>query len=87
MNSQTHTVTDTRSILVAADNKNRYVYLHVVGNGTVYLGGSDVTTTNGMLTEKHAVPFEMFLPLGETLYAITSTGVTEDVRTLLPDLD
>lgn len=87
MKSQTHTITDARSIVITSDNIHRTVYLHVVGNGTVYIGGNDVTTANGMLTEKHAVPFEMQLPAGENLYAICATGVTENLRTLLPDID
>jgi hypothetical protein len=39
-----------------------------------------------MLTEKHAVPFEMFLPASEELYAITATG-TQEVRVLTPSQD
>ena len=65
---------------------NRTIYLHAIGNGVVYIGGADVTSENGMLTEKSAVPFEMFLPLGEELYAITATG-TEVVRVLTPSQD
>ena len=53
------------------------------GNGTVYLGGPDVTSSNGMLTEKGAVPFQFILPAGESLYAITGMD-TEDLRVLRP---
>lgn len=87
MKSSTHTVTSTRSIVIAKDDITRTCYLHVVGNGTVYVGGSDVTTSNGMLTEKHAVPFQFILPANEDLYAITGVGVTEDLRILTPSED
>lgn len=87
MKSSTHSVTSTASRIIDKDNINRTIYLHVVGNGTVYLGGANVATTNGMLTEKHAIPFEMFLPVGEELWAVTSNGVTEELRILLPDVD
>jgi hypothetical protein len=87
MKSTAHTVTSTRSLVIPEDNLTRTVYLHVTGNGTVYIGGTDVTTTNGMLTEKHAVPFQFILPNGEELYAITANGVTEDLRIMTPDTD
>jgi hypothetical protein len=87
MNTTAHTVTSTRSLVIPKDNLTRTVYLHVVGNGTVYIGGSNVTTTNGMLTEKHAVPFQFILPDNEELYAITAVGVTEDLRILTPSVD
>ena len=87
MKSTTHTVTSTRSLVIAKDDVTRTVYLHVTGNGTVYIGGSDVTTVNGMLTEKHAVPFQFILPEKEELYAITANGVTEDLRIMTPDTD
>lgn len=87
MKSIAHTVTSTRSLVIAKDDVTRTVYLHVTGNGTVYIGGSDVTTVNGMLTEKHAVPFQFILPPKEDLYAITANGVTEDLRIMTPDTD
>jgi hypothetical protein len=86
MKSQAYSVSTTRVKIVASDNINRTVYLHAVGAGVVYIGGADVTSANGMLTEKNAVPLEMFLPANEELYAITATG-TEEVRVLTPSQD
>jgi len=86
MNSASFTVSTTRSVIVPADNINRTVYLHVLGNGTVYIGGSNVTAANGMATEKHAVPFELHLPAGQPLYAIVAAD-TQEVRVLTPDVD
>jgi len=87
MNSENYTVTSTRSLVIAKDDVTRTVYLHVLGNGTVYIGGSNVTTDNGMLTEKHAVPFQFILPNNEELYAITPSGTTEELRILTPSTD
>lgn len=87
MRGYTTTVTDTATLLIDADNKNRSVYLHVVGNQPVALGNSSVTFATGLLTEKHTTPFELFLPLGEKVYAVCNTGTTEVVRTLVPDED
>ena len=86
MKSTAHTVTTTRSLVIAKDNLTRTVYLHVTGNGIVYVGGTDVTTTNGLATEKHTTPLEFVLPYGEELYAIAASG-TENLRTLTPDTD
>jgi hypothetical protein len=87
MRSSSFTITSTASRIVDKDNLNRTIYLHVIGNGTVYLGGSNVSSSNGLGTEKHAVPFQMILPLGEELWAATANGVTETVRVLIPDVD
>lgn len=80
-------VTDAPTLLVAADDKNRNVYLHVVGNQSVALGNSTVTYATGLLTEKHTSPVEIFVPLKETIYAIANTATTENVRVLIPDSD
>lgn len=86
MNTSSYSVSTTRVKIVYADNINRTIYIHAIGAGVVYIGGADVTAANGMLTEKNAVPFEMFLPAGEDLYAITASG-TEEVRVLTPSVD
>ena len=77
------TVTTTASKVVDAAGAWRTIYLHVVGNGIVYIGGSNVTTANGFLTEKNAVPFQFILPANESLYAVTASG-TEDLRIMEP---
>ena len=83
MISNQYTVTTTASQVVAPGESWRTIYLHVVGNGTVYLGGPDVTSSNGMLTEKGAVPFQFILPANQSLYAVVASG-TEDLRVLRP---
>lgn len=83
MISSQHTVTTTASQVIAPAESWRTVYLHVVGNGVVYIGGSNVTSSNGMLTEKGAVPFQFILPANQSLYAVVATG-TEDLRVLSP---
>lgn len=83
MISSQHTVTTTASEVIAPAESWRTVYLHVVGNGVVYIGGSNVTLSNGMLTEKGAVPFQFILPANQSLYAVVASG-TEDLRVLRP---
>ena len=86
MHSSAVTVTTSPTLLVAADDTHRTVYLHVVGNTTVYLGNEAVTTSNGLNTEKHTAPLAMIIPSRQTLYGIVATS-TEVVRVLTPDID
>ena len=81
MKSSTYTITTTASRIVVSNSGAQKVYIHVVGNGTVYLGGSDVDSTNGMLTQKNAVPIELFIPRGNELWAVVASG-TETLKIL-----
>jgi len=83
MNTQAFTITTTAQRLVASSVNQREISLHVIGAGTVYIGGSNVTSTNGMLTEKNAVPFTFILPANNELWAVTASG-TENVRLMTP---
>jgi hypothetical protein len=85
MISSATTVTTTAQRILAKSNSYRTVYIHVQGAGTVYLGGPTVSSTNGLLTEKHAVPLTLEIPAQEELWAVTESG-TESLRLLLPDL-
>jgi hypothetical protein len=87
MRAYVTTVTDAVTLLVDSDNKNRTVYLNVVGNKILAIGGSSVTYATGLLIAKHAAPLEIFVPTGERIYARCDTGETDDVRVLTPDAD
>lgn len=83
MISTSTTVGTTPTLLVAADESHRTIYLHVIGNTTVYLGGAEVTTATGTATEKHTTPVAIEVPANETVYGIVAAA-TEDVRVLRP---
>jgi hypothetical protein len=85
--SKNYDITSTRQIVVAADDLYRSVYIQIVGNSTVYVGGSDVTSSNGLPYAKHSSPHTVAVPQRETLYAVCVDGVTESLRVLLPNLD
>jgi hypothetical protein len=85
MISTATTINTTAQKILSKSNSYRTVYLHVIGAGVVYLGGSDVTSTNGLLTEKNAVPLELVIPSQEELWAVTASG-TESLRILTPGL-
>jgi hypothetical protein len=81
------TATDTRSVLISADDKNRTAYINIVGNESIAVGDVTVTFATGLILAKHSAPIEIHVPLKETLYAICDAGKTDDVRVLLPDAD
>jgi len=85
MISTATTINTTAQKILSKSNSYRTVYIHVTGAGTVYLGGSDVTSTNGLLTEKNAVPLQLVIPAQEELWAVTASG-TESLRILTPGL-
>jgi len=87
MNSTAHTVTTTRSLVITSDNITRTVYLHVMGNGTVYIGGSDVTAAQGFPIVKHTAPIQGGLGVGEGLWGICASGQTETIRIITIDAD
>lgn len=84
MISSTITVTTTAQKIISKSNSYRTIYLHVVGNGTVYVGGSTVTAVNGLATEKHTAPLTFEIPAQEELWVVVATG-TEDLRMLIPE--
>ena len=81
MRSTTHTITTTAQEVITSSPSARYVYLHVTGNGVVYLGDSTVTSTNGLATQKNTTPIQIFIPRGNSLWAVTASA-TEDLRIL-----
>lgn len=83
MKSRVYTVDGTAVEIVAPEPANRTVLIHVAGNNIVYLGGSDVTTANGLTTEKNAVPIQVIVPAGESLWALAANGATETLRVLV----
>jgi len=87
MISKSYALTDERQIVVAADDINRTVYINTIGNSTAYVGGADVTSSNGLPYAKHSSPHTVFVPRNETLYGVMAEGETETLRVLLPDLD
>lgn len=80
MKSTAYTITTTATKIVAASILNQRVYLHLTANGTIYIGGADVTTTNGVPTEKHTAPTEILVPAGDELWAIAAE--THNLRVL-----
>jgi hypothetical protein len=81
------TVTDTVTLLVAADDINRPVFLHVNNNETCYIGGADVTVAEGFPIIKHGAPLAGGLPPKTALYAIAEAGKSIDMRVIIPPTD
>ena len=79
ISSANYTVTTTASIVVANDQAAEEVHFHS-SSGTLYLGGADVTSSNGYkmdngdktIVQNH----------GNAIYAVTSSG-TATLSTLI----
>jgi hypothetical protein len=84
MKSAAVTVTTSPTLVVAADNFARRCYLHS-SSGSLYIGGSDVTSANGLHMANNTT-LEIFVPTNETIYAVTASS-THTMRVLTPDLD
>ena len=87
MISKSYDLTDVRQIVVAAERTNRSVYVAIIGNSTAYVGGADVTDSNGVPLKKHEAFHEVRIPSGQSLYGVMADGGTETLRVLLPDLE
>jgi len=81
MKSTKYTITTTPQAIAPKRNNYRAIYMHVTGNTVVYLGGSEVSSTEGTALEKHTSPFELYVPAGETVYAVVASD-TANFRVL-----
>lgn len=59
--------------ILTANNVNRRVYFHDDSTHPIYLGGSDVTTSNGLEVNKNDL-LEMFIPADEELWAVSNNA-------------
>ncbi len=80
-------VGDTVVNLVPIDNINRPVFLQIEGNNTVYIGGSDVSAAQGFPIVKHSAPIQGGLGVGDGLWGICASGVSETIRIITVDSD
>ncbi len=82
MKSAQVTVGMTAVRILEADDMNRRVYFHDDSSHPVYLGGSDVTTSNGLEVPKNTL-FELFIPGHAELFAV-SGNADQSVSILYP---
>ena len=82
MKSAQVTVGMTAVRILEADDMNRRVYFHDDSSHPVYLGGADVTTSNGLEVPKNTL-FELFIPGHAELFAV-SGNADQSVSILYP---
>ena len=73
MKSGQLTVGLTAARILDDENTNRHVYFHDDSSHPVYLGGSDVLTSNGLEVPKNTL-FEIFIPANEELWAVAGNA-------------
>jgi hypothetical protein len=88
MKSYKTTVTNVRTVIVAADDINRTVYIHHDNdNEIVHIGGADVTIDNGFHIHKLET-LTFVIPAKQDLYAIKDdSGDNVECWVLMPDGD
>jgi hypothetical protein len=67
------TVTNTRSIIAAAANSYQNIYLHNLGGGAIYIGGPNVTTSNGYKLDNND-KLSIIIGDSEALYGVAASG-------------
>lgn len=85
MKSNAVTINTTPTLMIAADNLNRWVYIHNGGGAKIYIGDENVTTVNGFHMANNE-SLQLFLPSDETLYAVVASS-TNVITVLIPDVD
>ena len=73
MKSEHVTVGLTAVRILTANNVTRHVYFHDDSSHPVYLGGSDVTTGNGLEVNKNA-SLCIVVPANEELWAVSGNA-------------
>ena len=66
------TITTTASVIVSA-NSYRNIYLHNLGGGAIYIGGSNVTTSNGYKLD-NGDKLSLIIGDVEALYGVAASG-------------
>ena len=66
------TITSTASVIVSA-NSYRNIYLHNLGGGAIYIGGSNVTTSNGYKLD-NGDNLSIIIGDVEALYGVAASG-------------
>ncbi len=68
------TITSTPTLIATGLVGASYIYLHSpTGGNTVYIGNSDVTSSNGFALPKDEM-HEVWLPETDKLYAVVASG-------------
>lgn len=70
--SRQFTITTTRQLVIPIDGSTQEVHVHSE-SGTMYIGGSDVTSSNGFKLDNNEKIVLTVHP-GDQIYAITNAG-------------
>ena len=81
--SAQYAITDTRTKIVPTGVGHRTAHLASIGNTTVYLGNSTVTSATGYAYSKALGEHDVFLGPADELYAVCSSGQTETLTVMV----
>jgi len=75
------TVTATAQILIESYGENRRVIIHNAASHQCWLGGSDVSISNGYYLDKNT-SLTLDVPIKSVIYAVTENAQTTTVSVL-----
>jgi len=75
------TVTATAQILIESYGENRKVLIHNANSHQCWLGGSNVSTTNGFYFDKNT-SLTLDVPIKSVIYAVTENAQTTTLSVL-----
>lgn len=75
------TVNSTAQLLIESYGENRRVILHNSNDHPCYLGGANVTSSNGLQFPKDT-NLDFIVPIGSAIYAATEAAQTTTVSVL-----
>ena len=78
-----HAITSTATKIVPTGVGHRTAHLASIGNTTVYLGNSTVTSSTGYAYGKALGEHDVFLGPADELYAVCSSGQTETLTVMV----
>lgn len=71
-----HSVDGTAVKLVSTTQTPKNVFLHCVGNGAIYINGSNaVTTSTGFYMDKQGGPIQMELGPNDEIWSVAASGI------------
>jgi hypothetical protein len=70
--TRVYTITTTRQLVIPVDGSTQEVHVHNE-SGTMYIGGADVTSSNGFKLDNNDKTVLTVHP-GDQIYAVTNTG-------------
>jgi len=85
ISSAQYAITATATKIASSAVGHRTVHVAPVGNTSVYLGNSTVTSSTGYILTKSAGEHDILVGPGDELWVVCANGTTETVTVLISE--